>query len=255
MNVSLAGKSAIVTGAASGIGLATVLQFLDSGVAGVVAVDLAEAPQPLRQRIEAQPTRVLYVRGDVGLEETAREFTQAATRAFGHIDVMVNNAAISVVKAIHEHTPQEWDAVMNANVKALYWSARHVVPVMIKQRSGVILNTGSISGVAGIPMQGAYAPSKGALHQMTRQMAIEYAPHNIRVNAVCCGTVDTPIVHKSAEASGDPAAFWNMLRSNHPIGRIATPQEVACFFTYMASDLATFFTGATLMMDGGYTAR
>ena len=255
MNVSLAGKSAIVTGAASGIGLATVLQFLDSDIAGVIAVDLAEAPQPLRERMEAQPSRLLYVRGDVSLEETARQYAQTALKAFGRIDVMVNNAAISVVKAIHEHTPQEWDAVMNANVKALYWSARHVIPVMIQQKSGVILNTGSISGVAGIPRQGAYAPSKGALHQMTRQMAIEYAPHNIRVNAICCGTVDTPIVHKSAEASGDAAAFWHMLRSNHPIGRIATPQEVACFFTYMASDLACFFTGATLMMDGGYAAR
>jgi dihydroanticapsin dehydrogenase len=255
MNVTLAGKSAIVTGASSGIGLATVLQFLDSEIAGVVAVDLADAPPPFRDRIEAEPKRVQFVRGDVGLEETARQYTRAAIQSFGRIDVMVNNAAISVVKPIHEHTPQEWDAVMNANTKAIYWSARHVIPVMIQQKSGVILNTGSISGVAGIPMQGAYAASKGALHQMTRQMAIEYAPHNIRVNAICCGTVDTPIVHKSAHASGDPAAFWHMLRSNHPIGRIATPQEVASFFTYMASDLANFFTGATLMMDGGYTAR
>jgi NAD(P)-dependent dehydrogenase (short-subunit alcohol dehydrogenase family) len=255
MNVSLSGKSAIVTGAASGIGLATVLQFLDSDIAGVVAVDLAEAPQLLRKRMEAEPKRVQFVRGDVGLEETARQYTQAAIQSFGRIDVMVNNAAISVVKPIHEHTPQEWDAVMNANVKAVYWSARQVIPIMIEQRGGVILNTGSISGVVGIPNQGAYAPSKGALHQMTRQMAIEYAPHNIRVNAICCGTVDTPIVDKSARASGDPDAFWHMLRSNHPIGRIATPQEVACFFTYLASDLASFFTGSTLMMDGGYTAK
>src|SRR5438270_5029588 len=119
---------------------------------------------------------------------------------------------------------------------------------MIRQKAGVILNTGSISGVAGIPAQGAYAASKGALHQMTRQMPIEYAPFGIRVNAICCGTVDTPLVHRSAEASGDPQKFWAMLRGNHPIGRIATAEEVACFFTYMASDLAGFFTGATLMM-------
>ncbi|MBV9223382.1 MAG: SDR family oxidoreductase, partial [Acidobacteriaceae bacterium] len=112
-----------------------------------------------------------------------------------------------------------------------------------------------ISGEAGIPTQGAYAPSKGALHQMTRQMAIEYAKHNIRVNTIACGTVDTPIVHRSAEASGNPEAYWDMLRRNHPIGRIANVDEVAAFFAYMASDYATFFTGSILMMDGGYTAQ
>ena len=90
---------------------------------------------------------------------------------------------------------------------------------------------------------------------MTRQMAIEYAKYNIRVNAIGCGTVDTPIVHSSAKASGDEKAFWHMLVSNHPIGRVASADEVAAFFAYMASDYATFFTGSVLMMDGGYTAR
>jgi len=126
---------------------------------------------------------------------------------------------------------------------------------MMKQKSGLILISGSISGEAGIPTQGAYAPSKGALHQMTRQMAIEYAQYGIRVNTVACGTVDTPIVHKSAEASGDPDAYWSMLKNAHPIGRIASAEEVASFYSYMASDMASFFTGAVLMMDGGYTAQ
>ena len=119
----------------------------------------------------------------------------------------------------------------------------------------MILNTGSISGQVGIPGQGAYAPSKGALHQLTRQMAVEYASHGIRVNAVGLGTVDTPLVHQSAAESGDPDKFWAMLRDNHPIGRIASPEEVAAFFTYLASDLAGFFTGSILMMDGGFTAK
>jgi NAD(P)-dependent dehydrogenase (short-subunit alcohol dehydrogenase family) len=196
-----------------------------------------------------------YVVGDVAIEQTARDFTRVALESFGRIDVLVNNAGISVVKPLHEHSPEEWDAVMNVNVKAIYWAARHVIPVMMRQRCGVVLNTGSISGQAGIATQGAYGPSKGAVHQLTRQMAIEYAPHGIRVNAICCGTVDTPIVHSSAAASGNPDAYWVMLRDNHPIGRIASAEEVAAFFTYMASDLASFFTGSILMMDGGYTAR
>ena len=253
MHVTLAGNAAIITGAASGIGLATVKQFLNSDIAGVVAVDLSEPPAELLGSADA--ARLRYVRGDVGVEQTAIDFTRAALDAFGRIDVLVNNAGVSVVKPLHEHTPEEWDRVMDTNVKALYWAARHVVPVMMRQRSGVILNTGSISGVVGIPTQGAYGPSKGAVHQMTRQMAIEYARHGIRVNAICCGTIDTAIVHASAAASGDAEGYWRMLRENHPIGRIATADEVASFMTYMASDLASFFTGATLMMDGGYTAR
>lgn len=255
MEVTLRGKTAIVTGAASGIGLATVLKYLEADAAGVVAVDVAPAlPEPLA-RHAAGGGRLRYVCGDVGVEATAAEFTRAAVEAFGRVDVLVNNAGVSVVKAIHEHTPEEWDAVMNANVKAAYWSARHVIPVMMRQRGGVVLNTGSISGVVGLATQGAYGPSKGAIHQMTRQMAVEYAPWGIRVNAVCCGTVDTPIVHQSAAASGDPERYWAALRDNHPVGRIASADEVAAFFTYMASDLASFFTGATIMMDGGFTAR
>ena len=254
MNVTLAGKTAVVTGAASGIGLATVLKFLEADIDGLVAVDLAaELPDSLRRQPAAE--RVRYVCGDVSAEETARRFTRAAMDSFGRIDVLVNNAGVSVVKPLHEHTPEEWDAVMGVNVKAVYWAARHVIPVMMKQKSGVILNTGSISGEVGIPAQGAYGPSKGALHQMTRQMAVEYAPYGIRVNAVGCGTIDTPLVHRAAADSGDPDKFWAMLKDNHPIGRIASPDEVAGFFTYLASDWASFFTGAILMMDGGFTAK
>ena len=254
MQITLAGKVAIVTGAASGIGLATVLKFLETGADGVIAVDIAPEPVELLARARDKG-RLKYVRGDVAKEQTARDFTRFAVESFGRIDVLVNNAGVSVVKPLHAHAPEEWDRVFDANVKASYWAAREVIPVMMKQRSGVILNTGSISGQVGIASQGAYGPSKGAIHQMTRQMAVEYAPHGIRVNAIACGTVDTPIVHQSAADSGDPGAYWAMLRENHPIGRIASADEVACFFTYMASDLASFFTGSILMMDGGYTAK
>ena len=201
------------------------------------------------------PAKCVISAATYAQEQTARDFTRLALESFGRIDFLVNNAGVSVVKPLHEHTPEEWDRVMNVNVKAIFLAVRHVVPIMIQQHSGVILNTGSISGQVGIPGQGAYAPSKGALHQLTRQMAVEYASHGIRVNAVGLGTVDTPLVHQSAAESGDPAKFWAMLRDNHPIGRIAAPEEVAAFFTYLASDLAGFFTGSILMMDGGFTAK
>jgi NAD(P)-dependent dehydrogenase (short-subunit alcohol dehydrogenase family) len=256
MDVTLNGKVAVVTGASSGIGLAITQAYLEAGAAGVVAVfRRAETPPELEALLAAYPDRLAIVRGDVAEEITAIAFTRAAIDRFGRLDILVSNAAISVVKALHLHTPEEWDTVMNANVKSLYWAARHVIPVMSAQKNGLIIVSGSISGEAGIPTQGAYAPSKGALHQMTRQMAIEYAKDGIRVNTIACGTVDTPIVHKSAASSGDADAYWAMLRNAHPIGRIANPQEIAAFYTFMASDLATFFTGATLMLDGGYTAQ
>src|SRR5260370_3819959 len=138
MDATLPGKVGVVTGGASGIGLAIVLKFLEPGAAGVVAVGrAADPPEALRRQM--QTNRLRYVQGDVSLEQTAREFVRVALEAFGGLDVMVNNAGISVVKALHEHTPAEWDAVMNTNVKAAYWAARHVMPVMMKQKSGVIL--------------------------------------------------------------------------------------------------------------------
>lgn len=256
MKVSLENKVAVVTGAASGIGSAVTRRYLECGIAGIVAVDRhTETPEGLRSLQSQYGSKLIVVSGDVSQATTAERFSRAALDHFGRIDVFVNNAGISVVRPIHEHTPEEWDAVMNTNVKALYWAAREIIPVMIRQKSGLILNTGSISGEAGIPGQGAYAASKGAIHQITRQMAVEYAKHNIRVNSIALGTVDTPIVHKAAKESGDEAGFWKMLRDNHPIGRIANADEVAAFFAFMASDYATFFTGSVLMMDGGYTAH
>ncbi len=256
MEISLNSKVAVVTGASSGIGFAITKTYLECGARGVVGVfRRQETPKELEELREQYAERIVIVHGDVGEERTAVEFTRAAVDSFGRIDVLVANAAVSIVKPIHLHSPEEWDQVMNSNVKALYWAARHVIPLMIAQAGGLILISGSISGEAGIPTQGAYAPSKGALHQMTRQMAVEYAKHGIRVNTIACGTVDTPIVHRSAEASGDPQGYWAMLRNAHPIGRIANADEVASFYAYMATDLASFFTGAVLMMDGGYTAQ
>jgi NAD(P)-dependent dehydrogenase (short-subunit alcohol dehydrogenase family) len=255
MQISLAGKVAVVTGASSGIGLAITRAYLDCGASVIAVFRRAELPEELEEALKLYPEKLVIVRGDVAHEQTSIDFTRTALDMFGRIDILVSNAALSIVKALHLHSPEEWDTVMNANVKSLYWAARHVIPVMMEQKGGLVLISGSISGEAGIPTQGAYAPSKGALHQMTRQMAIEYAKYGIRVNTIACGTVDTPIVHKSAKASGDPDAYWAMLKNAHPIGRIASAEEVSSFYAYMATDQASFFTGAIIMLDGGYTAQ
>lgn len=248
-------KATIVTGAASGIGASIVQLFLEAG-ARVVAVDLdPRLPETLGSLRDAHPDRLHFVLGDVSRESTALEYVRVAVESFGRIDVMINNAGLAIVKPIAEHTPEEWDRVFDVNVKSLYWSARHVVPAMKRNGGGLFLNTGSISSVVGIAGQGAYGPSKGAVLQVTRQMAIEYARDNIRVNAVCPGTVDTPLLHKAAADSGDPSAFLAGLGNAHPIGRIASSDEIAQFFVFLASDRARFFTGAILMIDGGFTAQ
>ena len=230
--------------------------FLEAGAKGVVGVfRRKEIPEELNACKDKFGDKLQIVQGDVADESCAKAFTDSALENFGAIDIMINNAAQSIVKALHEHSEEDWDAVINTNVKAVFWSGKYVIPIMMKNGGGVIINSGSISGEVGIPTQGAYGPSKGAIHQMTRQMAIEYAPYKIRVNAICCGTVDTPIVHRSAEASGDPKAYWKMLRDGHPIRRIASVEEVAKFYLYMSSDDASFFTGSIIMMDGGFTAQ
>ncbi len=252
--MQLNGKVSIVTGAASGIGAEIVRLFLEAGGC-VVAVDNApDSSERFKTLNPDASERLRHVVGDVAREETAVEYTRIALETFQKIDVMINNAGIALVKPIADHTPEEWDRVMNVNVKSIYWSARHVVPVMKRNGGGLFLNTGSISSVVGISGQGAYAPSKGAVVQLTRQMAIEYARDHIRVNAVCPGSVDTPLLRKAADESGDPERFLSGLEAAHPIGRIASAEEIARFFQFLASDHARFFTGAVLMIDGGFTA-
>jgi NAD(P)-dependent dehydrogenase (short-subunit alcohol dehydrogenase family) len=253
--VDLNGKVCIVTGAASGIGAAIVALFLEHG-GRIVAVDIdPNLSQAFVHLDETKSQRLRTVVGDVSDEQTSVEYTHAAIEAFGRIDVLINNAAIACVKKIADHTPDEWDRVMNINVKSMYWSARAVIPQMQKAGGGLILNTGSISSVVGMTDQGAYGPSKGAVIQLTRQMAIDYAADKIRVNAVCPGTVDTPLVRKAGEQSGNAEKFKRDLMAGHPIGRIASSEEIAWFYLFLASDRATFFTGAVLMIDGGFTAQ
>jgi NAD(P)-dependent dehydrogenase (short-subunit alcohol dehydrogenase family) len=250
--MDLSNKVAVITGAFSGIGEAAVKVFHEAG-AKIVAVDVN--PKLPGVFADLDPARLRCVVGDVTKESTAVEYTRTAVETFGRIDVMVNNAGIACIKPIADTSPEEWDRVMDVNVKSIFWSARAVVPQMKAQGGGLILLTGSISSVCGMEMQGVYGPSKGAVIQIARQMAIDYGKDGIRVNAVCPGGVDTPLFRKAAIDSGDPAKFVHGIESAHPIGRVAAPEEIARFFQFLASDHARFFTGAVLMIDGGFSAR
>ena len=165
---------------------------------------------------------------------------------FGRLDVLFANAGIGYSGELVETSDEDWDRVMAVNAKGVFLCARESVRQMLAQQppGGSVVINGSISGLAGIPMQAPYAPSKGAVVEMTRQLAVEYATRGIRVNCVCPGTIDTPLLRHAMAMSGAPEAFLAMLFAGHPIGRVGRPEEIAAAVAFLASDDASFITDA-----------
>jgi NAD(P)-dependent dehydrogenase (short-subunit alcohol dehydrogenase family) len=222
--------------------------MVESG-AMVVAEDIDAAVNDLQGR------RTITITGDVRKRSTAEEAARCALDNFGCIDILVNNAAVILSKDILETTEEEWDDVMSVNVKGVFHHVRSVLPAMIKRQSGAIINVTSISGVVGLAKQAAYCASKGALVQITRQLSIEYAARGIRVNAVAPGAIDTPFLARHLDAQPDRAKAEADVNNAHPLGRYASPSEIAETIAFLASPQSSFMTGTILMVDGGYTAR
>lgn len=250
MGASLDNQHIIVTGAAGGVGRATVAALLAEG-ARITATDLAiDAGM-----FDAPAGRLTTVAGDVTRNADVEAIYAHAEKTFGGVEGLVSNAGYIVTKPAHETSEDEWDAVMNANAKSYFLMARRALPGMMKRRSGAMVATGSISGVVGLTAQAAYCASKGALLQLTRQMAIDYASYGIRINAVGPGSVDTPFLHRYLNSLEDPAAGAEAIKAAHPLGRYADPAEIAEAIKYLIGPGASFVTGQMLMVDGGYSAR
>jgi NAD(P)-dependent dehydrogenase (short-subunit alcohol dehydrogenase family) len=246
--VSFDGKVAIVTGAASGVGREATRLLAERG-ASVVAVDLDASVH------ELVSDAVAALEGDVAVAATAERAVEAAESRFGGLDVLVNNAGHIVWKQVVETTEEEWDRVMAVNVKSMFLHCRCAIPLMERGGGGAIVNTASISGLVGLPGQAAYCASKGAVVQLTRQLAVDYAAAKIRVNAVAPGAIATPFLQRFVAAQPDPAGLTAAIEAEHPLGRFATAGEVAESIVFLASDAARFITGAVLSVDGGFTAR
>ncbi len=253
----LKNKVAIVTGGGAGIGRATCELFAEEGAAVVIAERNPTTGQEAAERITGHGRRAHFVATDTADEDSVRRMVAETTRTFDRIDVLVNNAAVFVLRGI-DATPQEWREILDINVMGPALVAKHVVPQMRKTGGGAIVNLGSISSFIAQPQFVTYNATKAAIANMTRCMALDLAPDGIRVNAVCPGTVWTQIVERlTGEAGLDRAAAdahpdWG---GAHMIKRIAEPREIAAAILFLASDDASFITGENLMVDGGYTAK
>jgi NAD(P)-dependent dehydrogenase (short-subunit alcohol dehydrogenase family) len=243
-------KVAILTGAAGGVGIATLEKLLERG-ARVVAVDMAPHVKSLPGRYGSN---VIALAGDATNPGTADRAVRAALDTWSRLDMLLNVSGVTVPKSIVDISEEEWDMVMDGNAKSVFLMCKRAIPEFLRAGAGVIVNTASISSVVGLPGQSAYCASKGAVLQLTRQLAVEYAPKNIRVNAVGPGAIDTPFLTRYFDAQPDPEATRRAVAAAHPLGRWAQPEEVASTIVYLASDEASFVTGAILMVDGGYTA-
>ncbi|MCY1137213.1 SDR family NAD(P)-dependent oxidoreductase [Actinoplanes sp. Pm04-4] len=239
---------AVVTGAARGIGRSVVERLRSAGYR-VVALDVAPEVKEL-----AEDGWILPVVADVTADETPGAAVERAVAKFGRLDLLVNNAARFLRRPALETSDDDFDGLFATNVRPAFRFARAALPRLADSR-GCIVNTASISGLIGVPNQVAYAMTKGAIVQLTRQLAVEWAPRGVRVNAVAPGAVDTGFMDEARAADPDPAASLAVTLSNHPIGRMSTPDEVARAIVFLAAPESAGITGTILSVDGGYVAR
>ncbi len=245
------GRVVIVTGASRGIGRGIALGFASAGATVVVTSRRPRDLDPVCGEIEAAGGRPHAAPFDARDLATVAPLVEGVQARFGRIDVLVNNAGTSARQVALETTEAVWDAMMDANLKGVFFLTQAVGREMVRRRSGAVVTIGSVGQVLGRPEMVAYTASKGGVAQLTRTLALEWAPYNVRVNCVAPAYVRTPLVEPVLARPG----FLDEVRRRTPLGRVAEPHEIAGPVRFRASDLASYVTGQTLFVDGGWTAQ
>jgi NAD(P)-dependent dehydrogenase (short-subunit alcohol dehydrogenase family) len=249
--MQLANKIAIITGGASGIGRATALLFVREGAAVVIADVNKEAGQTVATDIERAGGRASFESADVTNGSDCRRVVEQTLREFGKIDILFNNAGIIRRATILDLSEEDWDRVMSVNVKSIYLLSREVIPHMQRAGGGSIINTASGWGLTGGAKAAVYCASKGAVVLLTKAMAIDHGPQNIRVNCICPGDTDTGMLRSEADQLRQSSISFLSEATKRPLGRVGSPEEIAQAALYLASDASSFVTGAALVVDGG----
>jgi meso-butanediol dehydrogenase / (S,S)-butanediol dehydrogenase / diacetyl reductase len=254
--MKLQDRVAIITGGAMGIGAATAQLFASEG-ASVVIGDIADADaQKVVASIHDRGGRATFGHADLRRPQDVEYLIALAAESFGGLDVLVNNAGVALAKSTTETTLEEWERVIGINLTGAWLCARAAIPLLIGRGGGAIVNVASNAGLVGFANLAAYCASKGGMVQLTKAMALDCAPHHIRVNAICPGHTRTPMGDGFVAAQRDPKAFVKeFVNVQHPIGRMAEPEEVARGILFLACDDSSFITGSILAADGGYTAH
>jgi NAD(P)-dependent dehydrogenase (short-subunit alcohol dehydrogenase family) len=250
-------KVALITGGGTGMGRATALVFAKEGARVTVTGRRKEPLEETISEIESSGRQAIMVQGDVSVAKDAAEMVNKTVKAFGRLDVLINNAGVSYKPgSVVEIDEDGWDVVMDINAKGVFLVSKYATPELEKTR-GNIINTGSIFGLLGTQPHKdlAYCASKGAVVNMTRSMALDLAGKHIRVNCICPGIVDTPLVRGAIKRFGNDDKVLHAFQAEHPIGRLGQPEDIAYAHLYLASDEASWVTGAVLSVDGGYTAK
>jgi len=254
--LNLTGKVAVITGAGSGIGLATA-QLLSAYGAAVAVVDIDPAGADAVRHMQEAGRNAEFFRCDVMNEEQVSETVEGIVRSFGRIDILFNNAGVTVRKTVEDLTVKEWDFVLGVGLKGLFLFSKYVIPEMRKVGGGSIINSGSGWGLKGGDLAAAYCAVKGGIVNVTRAMAIDHGKDNIRVNSVCPGDTVTSMMIDEGYQTGainDQVSEEEFLRScgtDRPIARIGQPEDIANAVLFLASDLSTWVTGTALVVDGG----
>jgi NAD(P)-dependent dehydrogenase (short-subunit alcohol dehydrogenase family) len=249
---SFAGKVAFVTGAASGIGRATAVAFASAGATVVVADVSDQGNRETAGLIEDQGGRVLVVRCDVTSGQEVKAALDQTFDAFGRLDIAFNNAGVEQpVGPAAEVSEEEWDRILDINLRGVFLCMKHEIPLMLRQGGGAIINTSSGAGVTAVKGQAAYTAAKHGVIGLTKAAALDYAQANLRINAVCPGIIDTAMMQRF---TGDSAEGRQRVIGQEPVGRMGTPEEIAGAVLWMCSDAAAFVVGHALVIDGGQMA-